>query len=58
VNAETIKTIVRLTGAAAEQRDPAENSRVKKHLIKAEPWPGTSRGWGPITRKIAGEKDD
>jgi hypothetical protein len=28
---------------------------VKKRPIQATPWPGSSRGWGPITRKLEGE---
>jgi hypothetical protein len=33
---------------------PVEKT-VKKRPIKATPWPGSNRGWGPITRKLEGE---
>jgi hypothetical protein len=34
-----------------------KKQRVKRQPVRAEPWPGASRGWGPITRKLDGEQD-
>jgi hypothetical protein len=28
---------------------------IGNHPIQATPWPGSNRGWGPITMKIADE---
>jgi hypothetical protein len=27
----------------------------QKRFVQANPWPGSSRGWGPITRKLEGD---
>ena len=44
------------TNKGGETRQPGKPAARKSHGPVKSPWPGSSRGWGPITRSLPGEE--